>query len=206
MSALVRLRLDAGPSGSGGPAYGTQYDLGAGCPTCGSGAPQIGPLRIRASDFARVTTIASTYTGELLLSDAVADEVHEAAQSQGLELRQAEYSRSTKQGSIWQLLPTTTAPPLLRRESRLTVEQQCRTCLRDGHFTGSRFQPTFDSAPPVTALFTWERFGNGRLRQPFTRSHMAQPEILLPAPLYTRLSAACPALKGEPVHYLDFVG
>lgn len=56
----------------GNPQVLSTFDRTTGCPRCGTGSTQVGPLRIAADDLPKRVLVAQTYTGEILVADQLA--------------------------------------------------------------------------------------------------------------------------------------
>jgi hypothetical protein len=185
-AALLCLGVTTAPRGNGGPTYGTEYDLSRACRLCGTGAVQISPLVVKASDLPRRTSVFQTLDVEVLVSAAVADELEDAALT-GLELRQAVSLDNGGALPWWQLIAQEELPPMdpstggiLRSEH----DRPCRLCGRDGFFrtpaepTEIRYRDLAPGALP-DVVRTWEHFGVGRIVEPFKNSQLAHPLLLV---------------------------
>lgn len=69
-------------------------------------------------------------------------------------------------------------------------ERSCPRCHRDGYFDTAKepFQLVYDRASisdsVPDAAHTYEYFGNSRVREPFSESHLAQPLFLISSPVF----------------------
>jgi hypothetical protein len=167
---------------SGGPTFGTQYDLGPACELCGTGAVQVGPLILDPSDTPRNTEIFATLDHEILVSASVADALEDAA-FDGMELRQV-VARDGGDLGWFQIVARREMPSWAAATTGFLRERPCTRCNRDGYFNTVtaplqiRYdQETLARAPDVT--WTYERFGNSVLRDEFAESHFAAPRTLV---------------------------
>jgi hypothetical protein len=128
----------------GGADQGTRYDLSQGCPACGAGSPQVGPLFIWDDEVRHLAgqRIAKTATGDIIVSDKVADSLG-ALGTSGLDLRSVHTIESKTKRDIelpWrQLSAKKTAPQRLPRSSGLYFwgDKQCQVCKRESFSRGN---------------------------------------------------------------------
>jgi hypothetical protein len=171
--------------GSGGPHYGTQYDLSKACPSCGTGAIQTSSLRLNPSQIPNKGAILQTFDHDRLISSELAQALKEAKIT-GLTLRTAQSSKDLIDLRWVQLLPNVELPPMASESRGIFRENPCRRCARDGYFHDVH-APTeikYDSIHVVPdklpdAVHTYEYFGNSKLRLPFKESYLAQPLLLV---------------------------
>lgn len=181
---LLWLIVRTAPRGFGGPTYSTEYDLSDACPRCGSGARQVSPLRLRASEIPQRGQIFQTLSGELLVSPALGSTLEEAEIS-GLELRETQAAGSLTPLPWLQVFPQLELPRMAPVSKGILRDNPCPECDRDGHFH-SGFQPVeiFYDARTVEVealpdiVHTYERFGNSVLRQPRSDSNFGPPLVL----------------------------
>jgi hypothetical protein len=187
-SPLLRLLIKTSEKGYGGPYYGTTFDLSHACPRCGSGAIQTSPLVLKRSETPSRGDIFQTMDYEFLVSPALAHALKEA-RIKGLELRQAVAHKDHVPLPWYQIISSTELPrmsDLTRGVIRSESLPRCPTCGRDGHFDAA-FEPQeivydrssvdIDALPD--AVHTHERFGSGCLREPFQKSHIPNPLLLV---------------------------
>jgi hypothetical protein len=183
---LLRLVVDRAPKGTGGPEHGTEYDLSAACWTCGSGARQISALHV--AELPKRGPIFETLGGEYLVSERLRDAIL-AIQPSGLELREAVDTANGSGTGFFQVLAEP-LPPMEAATLGVLREDSCVDCGRDGHFADLE-QPmriTYRRAqlpdPLLDMHFTYEWFGNSKLRTPFAESVFAHPLLLVSTRVY----------------------
>jgi hypothetical protein len=188
---LLWLSISTKPTGEGGPACGTRYDLSAACPACGSGARQIPPLILRDADLpASKAGAAVTEEQEILFhEDAAARLLEGGFPPEAL----GPVSACEGGGALpWrQLLPLGDLPPMSRETEGLVRDSGCPVCGRDGYYANNESPILIrydagaldpETLPPVVA--TWERFGNSWLRSPIEESRFAPPLVVVKQELY----------------------
>jgi hypothetical protein len=181
---LLNLVVRRAEKGLGGPAYGTEYDLTGACPVCGTGAIQTSPLYLKRSDIPTKAEMFQTLDHEFLVSTPVADALR-SGDVTGLELRQARAARTREALPWWQILATFELPPMHESSEGIETERPCRMCHRSGFFVNPNgFELAYesdavaqDAVPDVN--WTYERFGNGALREPLTGSSFASPKLIV---------------------------
>lgn len=202
MTTLARLVVRKQVSVFGGPASGTKYDLTLACKVCGTGAEQIGPLVLRGLRSARFRMF-STLDDEILCDADLAKAIEDHGLGHCLE-----YVVDAKRGTpltFRQLRVQATLPRFSSESSGLVREKPCRECDRDGYFGIPRVPPALCYADLGSRLLehdllaTWERFGNSRLREPFSESVFAAP-LLIVGERFRRLleSEQLPGIEFEP--------
>jgi len=205
---LLHLVVTRPEKGSGGPKYGTEYDLSAACSTCGSGARQTSRLAVKPGELAKDGSIAQTLTREILVSEELARRLEGAGVS-GVELRPVESIQPGRSSPWIQLLASTTMPPFSPETEGIVRERPCEVCGRDGHFQTAKRPERIryraadvdvDALPDIVR--TWELFGNSVLRQPLSASHFAYPLILVKPRVYRLLND----VKGTAFVPVDLVG
>lgn len=191
---LIYPELRRPETGDGGTSYGTKFDLSDACPVCGTGARQIGPLRLKASEIPRTGQLFQTLDHEYLFAPQACEHL---ASFSGIELRQT-VDADTEESLPWfQLIATHVLPPMSKATTGLKSTVGCKECRRDGYFHKSR-EPlliTYDDAQidlekiPDAAL-TFEHFGWSGLREPLAESHFASPLLLIKPAVIAALRAA----------------
>ncbi len=184
------------PSGFSGPDAGTSYRLADACPTCGTGASQIGPLHLTLFKKAARGHVFLTLDDAVLVSVDLVAWIRDAA----LDVRfgQVVDKRARPRHDIMQLLPDAALPPWSSRTSGFVVERQCPSCRRDGFFDAVdvplrlHYDVADRPAGAANVLTTWEHFGNSRLRTPLSQSVFAAPHIIVADPLARVLATADP--------------
>jgi hypothetical protein len=169
------------PIESGGPEYGTTYDLSEACPQCGTGAVQTSPLMLRRAELPRNGLVCETCRGQVLVATKVAD-VLKGTSVSGLELRQARSCRDKEPLPWWQMMAPFVMPRVSSRSESLIRDTEplfnkddpkwgCPICERDMYATKTglpldivyeRSQADPDDLPD--AVQTWECFGRSVLR------------------------------------------
>ena len=192
---IVRKQLSAVV---GGPRHGTQYSMEKAGPKCGTGADQVGPLRLRrfqppASD------IFLTLDSEVLIRPGLGDRLRDAGVTCLGDVLDAESEASL---DVRQLRPEATLPPFSPDTRGIVRERPCPVCGRDGYYGVPNepyrlcYGPLDESLASKDVLATHERFGSSVLRQPFSESVFAAPVIVVGA----RVAAV---LKGERLRYIE---
>ena len=184
----------------GGPETGTEYDLSDACTSCGTGAAQVGPLRLRLRRPPK-HDIWLTLDHEIVVSEALA----ESLISRGCNcLEQVVASRTSVPLPLWQLRPQATLPRFSPATSGVVRERPCPACDRDGYFgiphVPTRLVYVEGIQLQHQLLVTFERFGNSRLRSPFRKSVFAAPLHVATSQLLEALLHAQPhGLELEPI-------
>jgi hypothetical protein len=207
-SPLVWLQVTSSPSGLGGPTYGTQYDLTRGCPRCGTGAPQVSALYLRAKDAPRRGDVWQTLDQEVLVRPAIRDLLEGAT---GAEFRQALSAGDGEPLPWFQLIPMYELPPMSASTEGVYQEPRftCPQCKRDGFGTAAsytiRYELGLGSLPDV--CHTFERFGRSVLKEPFSKSHFAQPLTIVRTRVFELLNdAGVRNISVEPIDVTDSRG
>ena len=206
---LLRMMVDRAPKGLGGPTYGTEYDLANACPVCGTGAVQTSPLYLRGGDPPKTADIFKTLDNDVLVSPKVA-EAFLREQVTGAELRQA-IGHKDREPLPWFQLVCTHELPRMSGLSKLSRDDPCRLCSRDGYYDLGRepsrivydaSQVNLDELPDFSC--TWERVGKSVLREPFKKSHLASPLLVVKPRVYKIFRQL--KVRGavfEPVHVVE---
>lgn len=186
----------------GGPRDGGQYDLANACHRCGSGAVRLDPLRLSGGalppgracltlDFEHLVPIEVAG----LLIGPHSSVVRPVLTKEGARTRHV------------QLVAAGTLPPLLESSEGLEHSRDaCPVCGRDGYFRRPKTElllrfPDVDVALIERGLLeTFEWFGLGRLREPFTDSVLAAPKLLASGPI-ARTLAGIPGIELSQVSY-----
>lgn len=188
---LARLLIDNETSIFGGPLHGTAFSLEAACSRCGTGARQVGPLVLAASKFPR-QDIFATLTGEVLVSHSYGTHLREAGiDCLGPVVRASRHEPLP----VYQLVPQAELPSFDADRSAVVRERPCPQCGRDGFFDkpDGPMVLAYQSIGPALLrsdlLATYERFGNSRLRDPFSESVFARPALVVGDRFQTALAA-----------------
>lgn len=182
---LLWLTLRTAERGRLSPRYGTEYDLSAACPLCGTGAIQTSPLLLNPSEIPKKGDIFQIMDHEKLVSLELARALSEAGIS-GLELRVAQAYKAKVDLPWVQLLAHEQLPPMAPSSKGILREKSCHLCRRDGYFNDA-YEPTeihyktseLDINKIPDAVYTYEYFDRSRLREPLTDSYFAQPLLLV---------------------------
>lgn len=183
---LVWLCITRAAVDDGGPTRGTQYDLSAACPRCGTGATQTSPLIIRAGKLPKAEDrhVCNTLDDDILVSGELADALRRRGIS-GLNLREVRSSPQREPLGWWQILPDYEMPPLAPETQGIVREGPCPACDRDGYFHEADIpiemmcrREDVDIGSLPDCVRTYERFGNSRLKTPFAQSRFAAPLLL----------------------------
>jgi len=182
---LLLFLPDARERGRGGPTCGTEFDLSTACRCCGTGAQQVSPLRLDASNIPKKGTLLLTLDHETAFSTAVAQRLLDSDVS-GLELRQIEACKTGERLPWFQMLADVELPPMTSSTSGLVRSNPCHCCARDGYFDSGAepLEPVYSARELVPeelpdVVHTYEHFGNSVLRDPISESHFAQPRFLI---------------------------
>lgn len=180
---LLSLFVTSAEKGLGGPSFGTTFELADACPACGTGARQSSPLLLDGRETPPRGSLFQTLDSEILVSSPVAEALHNSRLS-GLSLQQARDRRTGEPIPWHQLLVAYELPPWHPDTVGFEQEHQCPECRRDGHFhtVGHPLEIAYpaaalEEAPDVA--WTCERFGNSVLREDFSESHFAAPQLLV---------------------------
>lgn len=184
----------------GGPSAGTEYSLDEACPACGTGAIQIGPLKLRGFKAPKGDACMITHDGEILFSE----ELSAYLKGEGFKcLGPVMDSRNGLRLTVTQLVGEGTLPPFSERTSGVLREDPCAVCKRNGFF-GDLDRPlrlVYDSVPgelrTQDVMATYERFGTSRLRSPMKNSVFAPSLFVVSARLVD-------ALRRRDVRQVDF--
>ena len=179
----------------GGPTYGTKYSLTGACSQCGTGAEPQGP-RILPKFRAPYHPILLTFDGEILVNLDRAQSLKSLGVSCLEEVR-------TPTGNLLPLMELrreAILPPFSPKTTGYEREQPCPQCGRDGFF-GIPHQPLTLVYEALSqqyrgkqVLWTFERFGNSRLRSPFEDSAFA-------APLYVVSREVMECIRGRGIDF-----
>jgi hypothetical protein len=176
----------------GGPAQGTEYSMENACQTCGTGAEQIGPLRLAPFRLPKAQ-IFKTLDDEMLVQKDLAD----ALRTSGVAcLGEVVDARSNKPMNLFQLEPEATLPPFRPDTGGVVRERPCTACMRDGYYGVPRVPYTFcysdldAELASKDVLATYERFGTSKLREPFTDSVFAAAILVVGARVAKTLQRA----------------
>ncbi len=176
----------------GGPHHGTEYSLEHACSRCGTGAEQIGPLRLGGFRPPRAQMF-TTLDSEMLVQRELADRLRAG----GIDALSAVVdSRSGQPLDLFHLRPVATLPAFAPESSGITRERPCPVCGRDGYYAIPHVPyrleyPALDPALRAKdVVATYERFGTSVLRLPFKDSVFAAPLFIVSDRLRSLLSAA----------------
>ena len=168
------------------------------CPKCGTGADQVGPLRLRR--FRPPTSdVFLTLDSEVLVGPRLGDRLREAGV---MCLGDVVDAKSGASLDVWQLLPQVTLPPFGRDTRGVVRERPCPVCERDGYYGVPHepyrfcYAPLDESLAEKDVLVTHERFGTSVLRQPFSESVFA-------AAVFVVGSRVAAVLKAERLRYIE---
>jgi len=129
---LLEFRLEMAPREWKSLHYREQFDFSTGCPRCGIGALQVGPLRVKVSALPKKALMCETLDGEYLVAEPLREAL-EAAGTRGAEVIQVVSPRDEPVG-WWQVVPRQEMPPL-RSETRGFIRDPgvkgCPECRRD---------------------------------------------------------------------------
>jgi hypothetical protein len=195
VAPVLVLDIDRAPKGD--PQRYTKYDNSTGCSHCGTGARQIGPLRIVHRDLPKESLVCQTLTGEILFRQALLERL-EAVVEMRSDLREMQDVRTGADLDWRQLLPRVVLPKLSSETKGLVRHKPCAVCDRDGYFGTNAvpFEPAlrtsdFESSTawprninqlPPDITCTHEHFGNSSLDRQQDPGHVvrfAQPQIVI---------------------------
>ena len=166
---------------TGGPRFGTKYDLSASCSNCGSGAIPLGPRFLKLKRIPK-RQIFQTLDGEILVSDDVASALRTVGTRFLAEVHDVSSGESLP---FWELRSEQTLPSFSEATTGFEKERSCLNCSRDGYFEIPHvpLRLTFSNRvlnlPDMHVVSTYERFGNSKLRTPFEQSVFARPLFLV---------------------------
>jgi hypothetical protein len=175
-----------------GPAAGTRYDLGDACSVCGTGARQIGPLKVKAKRAIEKLDIILTLDRDVLLSARVGEEL----QRESSDALGPVADANGRPLPVLQLRAQETLPHFSSRTTGVLREDPCASCDRNGHFgdVGQPYRLVYESVQEAIwkndVLATWECFGVSALRSPFSDSVIALPVHVISQRLFERLRRA----------------
>jgi hypothetical protein len=178
---VVTVQIDV----TGGPSFGTSYDLTNSCPVCGTGAIPVGPRLLRLKRPPSLD-IFQTLDGEILVSNALAERLRAVANGVLFEVRDA---TSREVLPFLEIRAQALLPPFAPSTEGFERERPCNICQRDGYFEIPNvglhlvFPPLDQAAKLANVLATYERFGNSKLRTPFADSVLARPLFLFSSAL-----------------------
>ena len=200
---LLTMGIDRRPIVGGGPEYGTEYDLSAGCPSCGTGAPQVSPLMMLLEGLPRKGLACTTALGEKLVADSLRAALV-AEGITGLELRQCQFYRNQEPLPWWQMISSFVMPKMgpktrgiflslkdhvVRPDFIIPAEPPCSNCHRDGRFGKPNMSVEIVYASTdvdVTSIpdvvVTWECFGKSIKNPPSGKYPRYAMPILLMKP------------------------
>lgn len=186
----VWLGVGRAPRGEGGARHGTEFDLSDACMRCGAGIVQTSPLIVLKSELPRgAAQVWTTMGGEILLGPSAAQPWFGV---DGLNLVEARLPDNKTTG-WFQLIPTSSPMvPMAATTCGIRREGLCPICTRSGFFHAAdvpvdlRF-PAMSERQLDRVRPTWEWFGNGVLRDPFSSSSLPRPLIVLPRALMQSL-------------------
>ena len=214
---LLNFGIDRKPIASGGPRFGTTYDLSTACPRCGTGAVQTSPLKLALAGLPKQGHLARTCIGQTLVNFQLAEALRSAGVS-GLELRQTRFYRNDEPLPWWQLISSYTMPKMSSLTKGIIRDASpgwgCPSCERD-MFVGTVKQPAeigygrseVDPQLLPDVVQTWECFGRSVLHDDPERHLIrgfAQPLTLVKQKVYEvfrRLSVR--RVRFEPVRIFD---
>jgi hypothetical protein len=145
------------------------------CQACGAGAEKVGPIKL-SSRLGMLKDAANTLDFDLLLAPQVALKLQELGVA---NLASVQHWRTGEILPAMELRPERSLPPFSPMSTGYLIEGQCEVCKRDGHFSKVKapYGLHYESLPEFFKIFriltTFERFGNSRLRTPFSESHIA---------------------------------
>ncbi|MHC4445115.1 MAG: hypothetical protein ACYTF1_16090 [Planctomycetota bacterium] len=143
------------------------FDFSKGCPHCGTGAEQIGPLAVMTDELPKEEMICQTLHHHYLVTEPLKQAL-DIAELSGLELRQV-VSQKQRPLAWWQIISYCEFPPMAPETRGIKhgkSRRKCMQCMRDGWVHTGKEPPsvfyykddlTFDILPDVAC--TYERFG-----------------------------------------------
>ncbi|MCA9402862.1 MAG: hypothetical protein KC897_03695 [Candidatus Omnitrophica bacterium] len=186
----------------GGPHYGTQYDLSAACPVCGSGAVRQPPIYTKK--LARSFDLYMTLDYDILFSDKLVA----AFRDEEIDTFDDVISCKTKEILPYKVLRSQAELPRFSEKSKgFQREDPCSKCDQDGYFHIPHvpLQLHYRDVNPrlleYDVLCTSEKFGRGRLREPISDSVFARP-LYLVSDRFRRCLDSC-KVKGYQVQLVE---
>jgi hypothetical protein len=179
----------------GGPTYGTKYSMTGACNQCGTGAEPQGP-RIVPKFREPHHPILLTFNGEILVNLDTA----KSLEALGVRCLVEVQTRTHDLLPLMELRREAILPPFSPTTTGYERERPCPQCGRDGFF-GIPHQPLTLVYEALSqeyrgkqVLWTFERFGNSRLRSPFEDSVVA-------APLYVVSKRVMECMRGRDIDF-----
>ena len=191
--------------GYSGEILGTDFDLSAACPHCGSGAFVKDRLRVKIKPTK--DEFLETIAGDFLISEALFKSLKNKSNKVNVNHLKKVLDSSDNELPYYYLTSKLSFPSMSNESNGVIVEGQCQFCKRDGHFAkvivgnlslGIKtkiitphyiYKIENDSFLDQSDIFTtWECFGNSRLKTEgkYIR-HFARPELLVSAELKDKL-------------------
>lgn len=165
-NSLFSLWCHLAERGDPDPGGGTEYSLDTACNSCGTGARQTSPLRLKRGDAKPDRPMAQTLCGWLLLNDSVVKPLKREFDIAG-DLTKVEDVKSGERLPFWQLRPKFVMPRTAPETEGMITNKQCPKCRRDGYFhtverdltLAYKLDASTSASLPLLAQ-TWECFGN----------------------------------------------
>ena len=174
---------------SGGVEWGTTYDLSAGCPACGTGAPQTSALFVNGEELEELEghRANATIFFHILVDEGLAADL-ESVGATGLSFRSV-YAVMPDKRQVklrWkQLSAARTLPPMSPRASGFERERACEVCWRNGYFQMTDEKPTrivyraSDLRDADDVNQCWENLGYAILEPNLRDSLLSYPWLLV---------------------------
>lgn len=204
---LLRLGIDRKPLAEGGLENGTEYDYVTGCPHCGTGATQSGPLILHRQSLERKRGIVQAGGGEVLIDREI---YHHLINSDinDVECRELFDNEGNGIPGWRQLMPSVVmerVDPQTRGIVRDPKAPPCPHCQRDGHYHTRKvpleiiYKKPFAKYGIPSVVATWECFGRSA-RHELANGGLAPPMILVRPTLFSLFrSCGCRDVVFEPV-------
>jgi hypothetical protein len=184
-----------------GPKDGGAFDLTNACPTCGTGARRLEPIKlpgVRLKD-----RVSCTLKFEIVIPPRLVVAIRSTAPHCLREIRDDQTGEAT---AFFQLIPDITLPRWgVETTGWCTSEMDppCPICKRDGYFNVPKtpLKISYDQPVPTFALAeTCEHFGKSRLQADFRKSLFASPYIIVSEAVEGVLSGE-PGVEFVPVNF-----
>lgn len=180
---LLWLSVTTAPRGD--PQRYATFDS-TGCPRCGTGSKQIGPLRMSSKVFPAHRSVGQTLTGEVVISQELFDVLTNSIGPTNA-LRQVIAHSTCETLPWWQICPDYILPSLASSTTGIVKEGACSVCNRDGHFHSGAvpFKPVYlvdqiNNYSYSDYAATYECFGNSGIPDNIIgERYVAQPLIFI---------------------------
>lgn len=162
-----------------GPSDGGRYDLSDACPSCGTGARRLDPLKLPISKLNN--RVSYTLKHEVVIPPRLVPPIRAVAP----QCLRVVCDKAGKRSSHFELVPEVTLTPWSARTTgwcKSKLDPSCPKCKRDGHYSLPKedLNIVYDTeVAPFAVGATYERFGKSILKSDFRGSHFAVSQLLV---------------------------